>query len=204
MDENSKSPPYFDREEFSHRVLYDPLDLGLALSTELDFSTMNHKILEIYYRFWSNGHLHANGDKCFFTSYFLRRVLRLHGIEAHCKQVISYYTHLEKGWKQIIGEPMNVTHNGVVDSHCVVVTKDYILDWSVRDAIHHRYGVRAPIGFIAKNYGGEDFGKEQDFGEMGLCSWEARRNHRNTNNIIWENREAEIKFTKEYFQKYRM
>lgn len=198
-----RKKPLVEREDFYHRVVFDPLDYGLALSDNIDFSTMDHRILQVFSRFYNDGYIHNNGDKCFFLSLLLRRILRLHGIEAHVRQVINFYTNLDKGWRQITGEPMHITHGGAVDSHAIVVTKDYILDWAMIKPVHWAFGLRAPIAFIGRN---EDslWDNEQQFGEYGTVIWQRRRDHRDTKNIYYNNRQDVLDFTKEYFKKYRM
>lgn len=199
----SEKEEYIQKLEFRHKVVFDPLDYGLAVSSNINFAEMDHRILQVFGRFYNDGWIHNFGDSCFFISHLLKRILRLHGIEAHTRQVVHYYSNQYRGWQQIIGEPMNITHAGAVDSHSVVITKDYILDFAVRDAIHYAFGMRSPIAFIGENKE-ELWDNEQDFGEYGSVVWQRRRNHRETKNIVFENRESIIHYTKEYFKKYVM
>lgn len=198
-----RKKPYKELEDFQHKVVFDPEDYGLAIQEDIDFATMDHKILQVFARFHNDGIIHNNGDKCFFMSLLLRRILRLHGIEAHVRQVIHFYSNLDRGWQQIIGEPMNITHSGVIDSHMVVVTKNYILDWAVIKPIHWAFGMKAPLAFIGKN-DESLWDEEQKFKNYGSVVWQRRREHRDTKNLIFENKDGVIDFTKEYFNKYRM
>jgi len=198
-----KHRPQNELQDFEHRVVFDPTDYGLAIASDIDFSTMDHRILQVFSRFFNDGLIHANGNKCFFMSHLLRRILRLHGIEAHVRQVIHYYANLDRGWKQTIGEPMGNTHGGRIDSHILVVTKDYILDWAVIQAIHWSFGLKAPLAFIGKN-DESLWDQEQNFGDFGSVIWQRRRDHRDTKNVVFECREDVKDFTQEYFSKYRM
>jgi len=192
-----------DYEDFQHKVVFDPEDFGLALSSEIDFASMDHKILQVFARFYNEGWINEHGTKCFFISHLLRRILRLHGIEAHTRQVINFYSNVERGWSQIIGEPMNITHQGAIDSHSIVVTKDYILDWAVLQPIHWAFGMKSPIAFIGKN-DESLWDEEQHFNSYGSVIWQRRRDHRNTKNIIFKQHDAIKEQTKKYFKKYRM
>ena len=190
-------------EDFQHRVVFDPTDYGLAIADDIDFATMDHRILQVFSRFFNDGYIHNNGDKCFFMSHLLRRILRLHGIEAHTRQAINFYANIDKGWKQIIGEPMGNLFGGRIDSHMVVVTKDYILDWSVIKPIHWAFGLKAPLAFIGKN-SESSWDADQTFGDYGTVTWQRRRDHRDTKNLRFDIHDSILDFTKEYFNKYRM
>ena len=192
-----------DRQDFSHRVHINPLDYALGVHTDFDLYSMDQRILEIFTRFWNLGFIHEHGNKCFFMSYLLRRILRLHGIEAHVKQVTFYYHHDGNGWKQVVGEPMNITHGGSVDSHCVVVAGEYLLDFSLLFPLHYAFGVRAPVAIIGK-FTGDNNDTEQDFGELGKGIYTLRRPHSHTKHIIYEEREGILDQTRKYFNWYRM
>lgn len=192
-----------DREDFQHKVIFNPLDVSLGLNSSLDMNEMNQKILEVYLRFYYLGWLREHGDKCFFQSYLLRRILRLHGIEAHVRQVTMYYSHKDRGWTQTVGEPMNITHQGNVDSHAVVFAGELLLDFSLRDPIFYAFGARAPTALIGLSDSAfNDI--EQDFGEMGQAIYTIRRPHKHTKHILYEERDGIIYFTKEYFKRYQM
>lgn len=191
-----------DRQEFQHKVLFDPLDVALGIESSMTTDDIDQRILEVYLRFYYMGFIHDHGDKCFLMSHLLRRILRLHGIEAHVKQVTMYYTNKNRGWQQTIGEPMNITHRGAIDSHAIVVTKDLILDFSLINPIHHAFGIRAPIALIAVANNYEN--KEQDFGYLGQATYVTRRPHKHTKHVVYENRQFILELTKQYFEKYRM
>ena len=112
---------------------FDNTDYSLAIS--LDINDIDPRILEIYTRFWNLGWLDNFGNQCFLMSDVLRKILRLHGIEAHTQEAIFDYTHPKKQWYQRIGAPMEFAHGGMIDTHRVVVTKNLILDWAHRDSI---------------------------------------------------------------------
>ena len=192
-----------DRHDFQHKVLFDPLDVALGINNSIDKDTIDQRILDVYLRFYYMGFIHDHGDKCFLMSYLLRRILRLHGIEAHVKQVTLYYSNKERGWLQTVGEPMNITHRGAVDSHAVVFTKDLLLDFSLINPIHYAFGVRSPTALIGLSDNAYN-DVEQDFGEMGQAVYTTRRFHKHTKHIIYENRSFELELTKKYFEKYRM
>lgn len=194
---------YQELEDFQHRVVFDPEDYGLAIQEDIDFATMDHKILQVFARFYNDGIIHNSGDKCFFMSLLLRRILRLHGIEAHVRQVTHFYANIDRGWKQIIGEPMNITHSGVIDSHMVVVTKEYILDWAIIKPIHWAFGLKSPIAFIGKN-SDELWDNEQKFNNYGSVIWQRRRDHRDTKNLVFNSRDDVLEETRGYFSKYKM
>lgn len=192
-----------DRQDFAHKVFIDPADYALGVSKSIDINTMDQRLLQVYVRFWNEGYIHRHGDKCFFMSHLLRRILRLHGIEAHVKQVTLFYSHKDKGWRQVVGEPMNITHGGSVDSHCVVITDKYLLDFSLLTPIHWAMSVQAPAALIGKSTH-LDNDVEQDFGKMGQAIYTVRRPHRHTKHIVYEEREGVLEYTKKYFEKYRM
>ena len=186
------------RESFQHKVFYNPQDLGLGVVDGLD---VDDRILQTYVRFWQDGILHNHGDKCFFISHLLRRILRLHGIEAWTKQVTMNFANIEKGWISEVGYQDKTVDGQEVDTHSVVVTKNLILDWSLIKPIHWGISVRAPVAVIADL---TKLNEEQTIGDFGSVVYHSRNNHPYTKNIIYDNRKDVLNATYQYFNKYRM
>ena len=189
------------RHDWEKSFRIDPTDYSLATATTVE--EIPTKILQTYVRFYRIGWLHEHGNKCFLMSHLTRRILRLHGIEAHVKQMTMEYNHESKGWFQEIGIPSNMAHNGEVDTHVVCVAQGFILDWAVRDAIHWNFGAMSPLGFIVKN----DpllYGQSQNCGFFGSAAYAPKTNHRLTKHCIYEQRAHEIELVKNYFDFYKM
>lgn len=189
------------RHDWDKKYTIVPEDFSLAISVPVE--QIPTKLLQTYTRFYRIGWIHEHGNKCFLMSHLLRRILRLHGIEAHIKQMTLEYKHDEKGWFQEVGVPSNITHDGSVDTHAVVVSQGFILDWSVRNAVHWAFGAMSPIGFIVKN----DpmlYGVSQNCGFFGSAAYAPRTNHRLTKHCVYEQRPHELELVKKYFDFYRM
>lgn len=188
------------RYDFEKKFSIDPLDYSLACLSTDDIPT---KILQTYVRFYKIGWIHEYGNQCFLMSHLLRRVLRLHGIEAHTKQMTLEYKNDDRGWFQEVGVPSNITHEGEIDTHMVVVTKDLILDFSIRNSIHWAFGAMAPLGIIVKN-DPSLYGEHQNTGFFGLVSYAPRTHHRLTKNVVFEQRDLERDLVKSYFKTFRI
>ena len=189
------------RHDWENRFSIFPEDYSLACSGPVE--QIPTKLLQTYVRFYRIGWLHEHGNKCFLMSHLIRRVLRLHGIEAHVKQMTMEYNHKEKGWFQELGAPSNITHSGQVDTHVVCIAQGFILDWAVRDAVHWTFGAMSPIGFIVKN-DPQLYGVAQDTGFFGFAAYAPRTNHRLTKHCIYEQRAHELELVKSYFEFYKM
>lgn len=178
---------------------FDNTDYSLAIS--LDINDIDPRILEIYTRFWNLGWLDNFGNQCFLMSDVLRKILRLHGIEAHTQEAIFDYTHPKKQWYQRIGAPMEFAHGGMIDTHRVVVTKNLILDWAHRDSIYRQCGAMSPRAFI----GNRDSNKtEQVFDFFGRGKWTSKKNHVDSKNIVILQRDTVRQLVHEYFNTYRV
>jgi hypothetical protein len=178
---------------------FDPQDWSLAVAEHLP--AVDPRILEVYKRFYEMGWLDNYGDQCFLLSGVVRRILRIHGIEAHIKEMIVNYSHSKKQWNQQIGAPMKITHGGYVDTHRLVVTKDIIIDWAHRDSIYRPCGAMSPRGFIADR---NMLREEQQFGFFGRAKWALREGHQGSQNINFLLRSSELNLTREYFEKYKV
>ena len=177
----------------------DPQDWSLAVSEDIDLKTIDPRILEIWKRFYDLNYLQDFGHQCILLSGVLRRVLRMHGIDASLKEVVTRYSHDKRQWNQIVGMPENITHSGTVDTHRVVVSGNLILDWAQRDAIHRLFGAMSPRGFIGD---ATKFDKVQEVGFFGQAKWKVREPHPSTRNIDFYIREDIIHLTRNYFQNY--
>lgn len=184
-----------------------PEDFGLAIAKNLEPPAY---LIELYTRFYKLGWIWQFGGRCVFMSSLLRRILRLHGYEAHTRQVILTWEHPDRPlWGCQIGTPQQVVQGNELDVHQVCVINGFILDWSVLPYTWNRCGVQAPLAFIG---GASEAGKInyfdplQDFGEKyGQANWLPRRPK---NDFVkhWrlEQREEELQVVKEYFSIYKM
>jgi hypothetical protein len=193
------NPEFFKGFTVDFIEMFDPQDWSLAVAQ--DVAPVDPKIFEVYKRFYDLGWLDQYGDQCFLISGLLRRILRVHGIEAHCKEMIMNYSHSKKHWNQQIGAPMKITHGGFVDTHRVVVTKDHIIDWAHRDSIYRPCGAMSPRGFIADRH---KLKQEQDFGFFGRGKWVNRTDHDGSRNINYLIRDNELNLAKQYFETYKV
>jgi len=177
-----------------------PEDYSLAVS---NLRNVPPRLLEVYARFFRVGWIHEFGNKCFLMSYLLRRVLRLHGIEAHCKQMIVDYKKEERGWSTNIGQHNSFVPENSIDSHCVVVSCGYILDFSLIKPIHYEFGALAPAACVIP-YDPKYFGEWYDVGFFGEFSYTPRSNHKMTKHVVFDQRERVIEKTKDYFDYFQM
>lgn len=189
---------YNKLEDFSNPHMYDPQDLSLFLGNDIDREEIDPRILEVYLRFYSINFIHDHGHKCFFMSYLLKKILRYHGLPAHVKQVKMSYTNVRRGWRTRVGWPMQITHEGVVDTHCVVTVNGYILDWATIGAIYNNFGAMSPRGFIVRDIPGK-IHKHEFFGEL---KYEDRPNHKFSNNIRLDQKKNIEFMTSYYFGRY--
>ena len=170
---------YRGLEDFSTPYMYEPQDLSLFVAKDIEKEEIDPRILEVYFRFYSINFLQDHGHKCFFMSYMLKKILRYHGLPAHVKQVKLSYTNQRRGWRTRVGWPMQITHDGMVDTHCVVTVNGFILDWATLGAIYDNFGAMAPRGFIVRDIPG-NLHQHDFFGEV---KYEGRDNHRFSHNI---------------------
>lgn len=184
-------------EDFLNPVMYEPQDLSLFVPQDLAIKDIDFRILEVYFRFYSINFIQEQGHKCFFMSYLLKRILRYHGLHANVKQVKMEYTNLNRGWRKRVGWPMHITHDGVVDTHCVVTVDGLILDWATLGAIYNTFGAMAPRGFIVR-----DNGEYQEHPFFGKVKYIDRKNHEFTHNIRIDQRKDVEFLSTFYFGRY--
>lgn len=189
---------YRGLEDFSTPYMYDPQDLSLFVSEDIVKEEVDLRLFEVYFRFYRLNYIQEHGHKCFFMSYLLKRILRYHGLPAQVKQVKMSYTNQRRGWRTRIGWPMQITHDGIVDTHCVVTVNGFIIDLATQGAIYNCFGAMAPRGFLVRDIPGK-MHKNEFFGEV---KYEDRSNHKFSNNIrIDQKRDIEF-FVSYYFGRY--
>lgn len=184
------------RDDFDKSLLIEPIDYGLATNV---LDELNYKHKNIFHRFYQDGILHQQGGRCFFMSHLLRRIMKIHGIDAHVQQVVLDYKNPARGWKCKVGKEVDFAPKSFIDSHIVVTTPDFIFDFSQIQNMHHTFGVRAPIALIVQ----KEYDTWQDLGEFGKAHYTVRHNHPITRNFVLEQREEIIEATKQYFEKYK-
>lgn len=184
--------------------LDNPKDWGLALQTDTEIPPY---ILEIYCRFFKLDYIWKYGSRCVFMSRLLRRIFRLHGYEAHTRQVVFTYEHPDRpAWGCQVGTPQQYIEGNELDVHQVCVVDKFLLDWAVLPVTFGRCGIQAPLAFISKsadtiNY----FDPLQDFGDYGKANWLPRRPKNDmVKHWAYETQQEEHDVTKEYFRIYKM
>lgn len=185
-------------------TIEDPKDWGLGIPLSVNISNIPSEILEVYTRFWQRGYINRYGNQCVFMSRLLRRVLRLHGIPAHLRQVVFMYEHPGRGWKLQMGGDDNFVHENKVDVHQVVVSQGWILDFSL-NILYFDYGMQAPIALIGQDDVNTVFGPMQRFGDYGNATWIPRRPYNDyVRHLAFERRAEELEVTRDYFNYYNM
>lgn len=165
-------------------------------------------LLEIFVRFYHLEYIWKYGNQCVKMSSLLRRILRLHGYEAHTRQVILTYENKKRKWGCQVGSPQNFVNENELDVHMVVVCDGWLLDFSVVPYLWGTYGFQAPIAFIARDPGGKNadwFSGLQDFENYGSASWLPRVP---SNKLVkhWqeEQRPEVLNEVRNYFKIYKM
>lgn len=157
-------------ENFEMKV---PQDWGLAIEKGIE---VPQYITELWARFYKLDYIWKYGGRCVFMSNLLKKILRLHGYEAHTRQVILTWEHPDRpSWGCQVGASGVTGSRDELDVHQVCVVGDYILDWSVIPVTWNRCGVQSPLGFVAKMGNGSYFEKLHDFEQYGLAGWMPRR-----------------------------
>lgn len=180
--------------EFDPKQKVDPQDWSLAVCGDVDY-----RLVAIFTRLYYLNYLQDFGDQCVLIANVARRIIRLHGIEAHCQDAIMHFRHTERDWRQVVGAPENITHGGVIDTHRIVVTPMHIIDFAHRDSIHRTFGARAPRGFIVP--------RKYDFWHntlMGDAKYVERDAHPMVKNITYQQRDQEKDLVSRYFDTYQM
>jgi len=196
----SPRPQHLQRYTWQKNFSIDfPEDYNLAIANTVDRNNLEcSNFEELYMRFWHMGWIEKYGTSCIMMSQLLRRVLWLHGKAAHMRQVVCYWEKEEKGQLTHIGNINNSVPDGGIDAHVVVACKGYILDFAA-SAIMSEFGATAPRAFIALDE--KDDNEYQNFGMHGQSCWvRARPPHPIIKHWRYENKENEIKESKEYFK----
>ena len=186
-------------------VMY-PEDIGLAIPLDMTVDDVPDKFLELYYRFYVNGYINNFGTSCVLQSALLRRIMKLHGLPATLKQVILYWKNDRKGQHMIVGHPHDIStiasaKETEIDTHMVVMSDGWILDFAA-SPLHYSYGYTAPRGIIMP-WTDETSKKYIDLGIAGGASYiENKIPHPDLKYIRLSQKQDEIKFTKEYFERY--
>lgn len=177
-----------------------PEDWGLAVCSDYAKSGA-WEYQQLWQRFVNMGWAEQHGHKCLFTSYLLRRIMRIHGFPAAVKQVWMQYQKPERGWSTTVGRPGDDTPGDQlsIDTHAVVVSDGWILDFSQIN-IHRGYGQLAPKAFIVKH----EFSTMQMVNFYGKVRYYERPDHFETNNERVLIREKILDLTHQYFQHYRV
>lgn len=184
--------------------LEDPKDWGLGIPKSVPQEKIPAHFIELYSRFYSRGYIHSLGNKCVLMSQLLRRIMRLHGFEAHTRQVVFMYEHPERGWKLQMGGEDNFVGENMVDVHQVVVSGEWILDFSL-NVLTRNYGLQTPLAMIGRNDTSTVFGPLQRFGTYGNATWIPRRPYNDyVRHLIYEHRNTELEYTEDYFNHYNM
>ena len=182
----------------------NPDDWGLALPTNIDQKNIPCELLEVYKRFFDIGFIDRYGAECIMMSKILRRVLRLHGIEAYTRQVVFQLENETKGWRYTMGGENQLLENNRIDVHMIVAARGYILDFSQR-RLHSYFGFTAPIAFIGPDDPSTYFGNMIDFGSFGNATWIPRRPlNDHVRHSVYMNKAEEIRASREYFDYYNM
>jgi len=178
-----------------------PEDIGLAIPSNMSPDDIPDHFIDLYLRFYSSNYINQLGASCILQSHLLRRIMRLHKIDASVKQVVMYWRNDKKGHNVVMGNPHENLGEGEIDVHMVVKSENWLLDFAC-SKLHYRFGYTAPRGIIvpwtkelSKNY--------VDLGIGGKVSYvENNIPHPKIKNVRLAQREDELKFTREYFERY--
>lgn len=179
-----------------------PEDLGLGIESSINKQEIPSQLLEIYTRFVKIGFINEIGNQCTLMSSLLRRILRLHGFSAYNKQVVAYWAREDRGQQATVGLPSytGATAENSIDAHMITYCNGYVLDFAL-GGIHSAFGATAPRALIGLDVISDEY---QDFGISGQCAWvDVRPQHPIIKHWLYEQKQAEIHLSKEYFRKYR-
>jgi hypothetical protein len=179
-----------------------PEEISLGFSSDVIQDELPSQIIEVYTRFYHLGWIDDYGSQCILMSSLLRRILRLHGLNAYQRQYVMYWEREEKGQKATIGGFNKYIPEGNIDAHVAVSVDNYIVDFALTP-IYDEWGATAPRALI-----GADDSKYhadwQDFGSHGKASWvPARPVHPIIRHWRYEQKQFELDLSKEYFRKYQ-
>ena len=182
-----------------------PEDIGLAIPANMNTEDIPDRLIELYLRFYHLGWINELGNSCVFMSSLLRRIMRLHGIEAQMKQVILYWRNDKKGYHLLIGNPREdgEIEQSKIDLHMVVKSGDWLLDFAA-SPLHFTYGYTAPRAIIIPWT--KDMEKHYvDLGIGGKASYvENTLSHPKLANWRYTQRQDVLDFSKKYFEKYAL
>jgi hypothetical protein len=185
-------------QPFTENLLLSPEDRSLAVASQIKEQLPSYYI-EIWYRFCELGWAYDYGELCIMQSYLLKRILRLHGFPATLKQVVCQYENPTKGWLRIVGaRDLNQTTSGI-DTHVVVESAGYILDFANRH-VNNVFGPLSPMAFIVENKNNV----WQDLGFFGKVKYVGREQHAETKNQLYHCRNDSISLIQAYFYRYRI
>jgi len=174
---------------------FSPEDFSLAIGT--DIQDLDYRLSYVWTRMYHMDMLYNIGNQCILLSNILRRILRLHGIEAHVKQYEVDIKHKTRDWKAKVGHNDH-TQGGMIATHQVVVTPKWILDFA-QLPFQKRFGATAPRGFIVNRT--PDVWHEAS---NCLVRYKERSNHPATMNVVYNCRDAEKYWVKNYFDLFQM
>jgi hypothetical protein len=195
IDENSRII-VDSLQTFDPNYDFDPLDYSLSIADSIVNDDLDYRIPFIYCRLYEMDFPLYVGNQCILASCIVRRILRLHGIEAHIKQYKIEIKNDNRGWDWRAGWSETVP-GGQIATHQVVVTPDLIIDFS-QLPFHKRFGASAPKGFIVRRQDGWQNAKNC------RVRYTERENHIATKNLIWDQKETEMRWVKHYFNTYSM
>ena len=193
------------RKGFTKDFKFDyPEDVALGIETSIDRKKIS-KFEELYHRYLELGWIDRFGGQCILMSAVTKRILAYHGIKSRLKQVTAYWQNEPKGQKHKIGAtngngPAGPTPEGTIDTHLVVSSNGYILDFSML-ALHHNYGMLAPRACIGLDVESDEY---QDFGMAGEAAWlEIKPMHPIIRHWRFSQKPREFDLVREYFEYYQ-
>jgi len=197
MNRDQNSNVMFDSlMTFDPNYDFDPIDYSLNIADSIVNGDLDYRIPFVYCRLYEMDFPLHIGNQCILASCVVRRILRLHGIEAHIKQYKVEIKNDNRGWDWRVGWP-EVAPGGQVSTHQVVVTPDFIIDFA-QLPFHKRFGSTAPKAFIVRRQDGWQTAKNC------RIRYTERENHKATKNIIWDQKPIEMDWVKSYFDTYSM
>lgn len=202
-DGYARAPAHLQREPWNTAFRFSwPEDTNLGIESSIDRNKLPSQFEEIYDRFIKLGFIEQFGTHCVLMSSVLRRILRLHGYQAYTKQVVAYWNKEEKGQMATVGLPAysGASAENTIDAHMIVYCQGYVLDFALKP-LCDAFGATAPKALIGLDIKSDEY---QDFGLMGNCAWiDVSPMHPIIKHWRYEQKVAEIDFTRQYFRKYQ-
>lgn len=173
-----------------------PEDRSLAIA-----GTPPAELCEIWYRFVEfNWHIN-HSSACIFNSYLLRRILKMHSFSCAVKQVVGYYHNPKRNWTFEVGniaENKDAIVTGEIDTHAVVISNGWILDFSMY-RLYQKFGNTAPQAIIVP----EEYDKWHDIGITGHIMYKTRDVHPDTKNELLTFKTGILESSQQYFHFYK-